>query len=104
MTNDTKNFDAHLAAFVIGCNLIREKHYAGHPDVNPRLGVEMGRRYVKLIDQTYSRSVYCFVDRETGNVLKAASWKAPAKGTRGNIYNADNGLTRMTPYGTAYNI
>ncbi len=29
-----------------------------------------------------SRSVYCFVDLENGDVLKSASWKAPAKYNR----------------------
>lgn len=46
--------------------------------------------------------VICFVDFETGDVLKAAGWKAPAKWARGNIYDADNGLKTFGPYGPAY--
>lgn len=34
-----------------------------------------------------SRSVVCFVDKDTGDILKAACWNAPAKGARGNIYD-----------------
>lgn len=31
------------------------------------------------------RSVHCFVDNLTGDVFKAAGWKAPAKGARYNL-------------------
>ncbi len=36
-------------------------------------------------------SAYCFIDMQ-GNIYMAASWKAPAKGIRGNIIdvNTDN--------------
>ena len=33
------------------------------------------------------RSVHCFVDNFTGDVFKAAGWKAPAKGARYNLLN-----------------
>ena len=33
-------------------------------------------------------SVHAFVDNQTGDLLKAAGWKAPAKGVRGNIVTA----------------
>lgn len=50
-----------------------------------------------------SGSVHAFIDKTTGNVLKAAGWKAPAKGVRGNIHDEHNGLARMGPHGPAYN-
>ena len=46
-------------------------------------------------------SAHLFVDKRTGDVLKSASWNAPAKGARGNIFNPDNGLTNVTSYGAA---
>lgn len=50
------------------------------------LEVETGRKYVKLVsNRSGSRSVWCFVEKETGDILKAASWKAPAKHSRGNV-------------------
>jgi hypothetical protein len=61
--------------------------------------IKQSRKFIKIIRGT---SVHCFIERETGNVLKAASWKAPAKGTRGNIFNEDNGLNSITPYSVAY--
>ena len=48
--------------------------------------VQKGKKNVKYISETSgSKSVVCFVEIETGNVLKAASWAAPAKGARGHI-------------------
>ena len=49
--------------------------------------VETGKKYHKVIfvDGGGGRSVHCFVDKQTGSVLKSASWKAPAKGERYNL-------------------
>ena len=54
--------------------------------------IESGRKYHKIImvidngpDRSPSRSVHAFVDKNTGSVLKSASWKAPAKGERCNL-------------------
>ena len=50
--------------------------------------VETGRKYHKIImvvpngDRPASRSVHAFVDKKTGELYKAASFKAPAKGVR----------------------
>ena len=49
--------------------------------------IETGKKYHKviMIDGGSSRSVHCFIDKQTGSVLKSASWKAPAKGERYNL-------------------
>ena len=49
--------------------------------------IESGKKYHKviMIDGGSSRSVHCFIDKQTGSVLKSASWKAPAKGERYNL-------------------
>ena len=43
--------------------------------------IETGRKYHKIImvTESDSRSVHGFVDKKTGEVYMAASWKAPAK-------------------------
>ena len=43
--------------------------------------IESGRKYNKIIMETGagSRSVHAFIDKNTGEVYKPASWKAPAK-------------------------
>ena len=51
--------------------------------------VETARKYHKLIMVTKggARSIHAFVDVKTGDVLKPASFKAPAKGVRYNMLN-----------------
>ena len=46
--------------------------------------IETGKKYHKVvfIDGGGSHSVHAFIDKQTGEVYKSASWKAPAKGVR----------------------
>ena len=46
--------------------------------------IETGRKYHKIVMETeqQSKSVHAFVDKKTGELYKAASYKAPAKGVR----------------------
>jgi len=46
--------------------------------------IETGKKYHKVIFVSGggSRSVHCFIDKQTGQMYKSASWKAPAKGVR----------------------
>jgi len=46
--------------------------------------IETGRKYHKIVqtDRGGSKSVHAFVDKKTGELYKAASFKAPAKGVR----------------------
>ena len=47
---------------------------------------ETGRKYHKIVmNAAGSRSVHAFVDKKTGSVYKAASWRGPAKGERCNL-------------------
>jgi hypothetical protein len=75
----------------------------------PEIKAAFGERYVKVYrleiasnGSLLSRSVHSFVDQTNGDVLKAASWRSPAKHARGNIYDADYGLSRVTAYGPEY--
>jgi hypothetical protein len=52
---------------------------------------------------TQSKCVHCFVDMETGDIYKAAGWKAPAKGVRGNIFDDNFSINKgVTEYGASY--
>lgn len=53
----------------------------------PLFTVDKGRKYDKIVQIDSSRSVHSFIEKSTGNIFKAASWNAPAKHARGNIYN-----------------
>jgi len=46
--------------------------------------VETGKKYHKviLVNGGGSRSVHCFIDKNTGEVYKSATWRSPAKGVR----------------------
>jgi hypothetical protein len=63
------------------------------------IGIEMGQKFARITTTHRSerdgvvvdgqKLVYCFVDLSNGDILKAAGWKAPAKGKRGSIFNDD---------------
>jgi len=46
--------------------------------------IETGKKYHKVIfvDGGGQRSAHAFIDKNTGEVYKTASWKSPAKGVR----------------------
>ena len=44
--------------------------------------IQTGRKYHKIIDHPEHGGVHAFVDKNTGQVYKPASYKAPAKGVR----------------------
>ena len=79
-------------------------------NIAPKLLVESeGRKFVKLgvfrknkTDTFVCDSVYCFIDKSNGNVLKAATFKAPApNGVRGNLFDADI-LNKVDTHGVCY--
>jgi hypothetical protein len=50
--------------------------------------IKPGQKYDKII-YSYEKggaSVHAFVDKNTGDIYKAKSWKSPAKGIRFNIH------------------
>lgn len=65
----------------------------------PAMTVTFGPRYIRVMRDN---SAHAFIDRTTGDVLKPASWRAPAKHARGNIFDPSNGMGSMGPYGPAY--
>lgn len=51
-------------------------------DVQVIISIEPGRRFARVVyedSRSLSRHVHAFVDLRTGDVLKAAGWKAPQK-------------------------
>ena len=101
-------------AWLTGANKVFEDHrQLNHPTLPKEMLVASeGDRYIKVsrisenVDPVTHRpivnSAYGFIDRTNGDVLMAASWRAPAKHARGNIFNPDNGLPCVGPYGIAY--
>jgi len=93
--------DDRVIIFFTGAKKINKKHNEKFfPNVPlDKFRMTQGKRYIKVIR---GGSVHCFIDRINGDVLKAASWNAPAKHARGNIWDDDNGLNCMSEYGAAY--
>lgn len=106
MTMTVAEMTAKLAAFVQAAQAVVDAHYTKNfPSQGAKLTIEMGKRYARIVTTSTglgaSRSVYCFIDMTNGDVLKAASWKAPAKGARGSIL-ADNVVGGVTAHGGRY--
>jgi len=52
---------------------------------SPEFGIEPGKKFIRITLTVFGqKSVHCFIDAQ-GNIYKAASWNARAKGIRGNI-------------------
>lgn len=59
---------------------------------------EAGSKYVKVVSISAggSRSVHCFVEKANGNILRAASWKSPARNfVRGNVFDQASYINRV---------
>lgn len=59
---------------------------------NPRIEIKKGRKYFKI---TREGSVIGFVDTTTGDIFKAASWRAPAPHARGNVFSDQHGAEAL---------
>lgn len=72
-----------------------------------KLVTSVGPKYVKVIEErtadgkVISRSAWAFIDKETGDVFKPATWKTPAKHARANIFKPNTWST-VSAYGPAY--
>ena len=76
------------------CRSLEENYKLRYPDSSQpiKFRMEFGRKYIKIIQQDYDTfrdrneyrdgGVHAFVDRNTGEVYKPASWKSPAKHVR----------------------
>lgn len=86
------DFETEFESFVEKCRKIVKAAQASYD-----IRVDSGKRYRRLVridNRSEFGSVFCFVDTTNGNVLKADSFKAPAKGARGNIFDEHNGTAR----------
>lgn len=55
---------------------------------NPIVSLDVGRKFTRVVKTTWGQaSAYCFIDNTTGDLLKNAGYRTPAKGARGSIWN-----------------
>lgn len=94
----SENFDLAFTEFLDavqqGINTIPES-------VRGSVILKSGSKNIKVMQKGFgSLSVYCFVEKATGDILKPASYKAAVKGARGNIYKPSTYEgARRDPYG-----
>jgi hypothetical protein len=105
-------FEKWLAGCIAMVQLYQQQNYPSLPAKN--LETEWGTRYIRICDverntgadaatrPSNRRGAWAFIDRTTGDVLKPASFKTPAKHARGNIFDPQNGMGSMGAYGPAY--
>ena len=108
-----ENFELALTNFVSGAQAIIDKEYNSNDVFNRKLSIDpKGKKYKRIVVKdhdkegnplNHSGSVFCFINMENGDVLKAAGWKSPAKGARSNINNDVNGVDGVNEYGANYN-
>lgn len=75
----------------------------------PKVEIEEGNRYIRVKVNEYDfagvkkrSQIHTFIDRTNGDILKAATWKAPQKnGVRGNIFNEEP-TTGVNYFGAIY--
>jgi hypothetical protein len=96
-------FENAFQTFLAGCRKIYLDNVT-QTLIQKDLGYTAGKRYYKVVTlrKDERESVWAFVDTQTGDVLKAASWSAPAKHARGNIFDPYNGLKYIQWTGPMY--
>lgn len=104
---DRADFQTNLQGFVSALQDVFNREYATKfPMLEiPTLVVTSGRKYAKVVRRERGQlgSVYCFVEKDTGDVYKAATWSSPYTngGPRSNIGGANYGVpAHADPYGS----
>jgi len=122
-----KDFDGALNSFVIGVKKIIDDYFGSqfpntHATIEHDILVNYGPRFAKIVNvererdnprKEIAKSAFAFVaigdgnnktlgEWKAGDIFKPASWSTPAKGARGNIFDDDNGLSKIGPYGPQY--
>ena len=81
------------------CKSLEENYQQSFPNSSSdkTFKMELGRKYWKIVQtdidadgKVWSGGVHAFVDRNTGQVYKPASWKSPAKHVRYDLRIINN--------------
>ena len=100
----SEKFLSRLNEFTAALQKMINEHFAQNLSnlTPPEVVVMNGVKNVRIVrKEPHTRSVHCFISKETGDIFKAAGWAAPAPHARGNIYNEDM-MKGVTVYGAEY--
>ncbi|WP_316196674.1 hypothetical protein [Bradyrhizobium sp. SZCCHNS3053] len=100
-TKFEREFGPALQRFFEGCQRIANEHTAANYSNNEKPPFKLEELKVRWRIRREG-SAHAFVCKNTGDVLMPASWSKPAKHARGNIFDDQNGLGQMGPYGPKY--
>lgn len=110
-------FDEAMEPFLAGAQQKIDEYNAQYEHIERSwLEVEKGRRYAKVIlyskdrdradgtvRQPHRDHTYCFVDMDSGNILKAGGPSGPQdQHPRGNIFAPDHGVSGVNWFGAVY--
>lgn len=84
--------------FITECQKMIDTNEANSTFKSKPLEFRTGKKYHKVIKDG---SVFAFIDKNTGDIYKPASYSIPAKHIRGNV-NKPDWIKCMTPYGPNY--
>jgi hypothetical protein len=97
--------DEQIETFLETCRSIAHKPYESGEYVGerPTFKAMIGAKYARIVRCLRNgESAHCFIDLDTGDVLKADGWKRPAKKPRGNLFDDDGGAYGLTEHGARY--
>jgi len=102
---DKEAYDREVANFLAALTEKTKKFYEtqGFSRLTPPVfEIDKGRKFDKVVrNESNRRSVYCYIDKASGGLLKG-DWRAVQDHReRGNIFNEDC-LAGCDPYGLAY--
>lgn len=120
--SENPEFPSRFRSFLTAIQGRMVKHYVadGMPNQMSIITFDEGSKYIRLWRRDREilhkngeiifsgklrsgKTVYAFIDKNTGNIYKADGWKKPnTKHIRGNIFEADYGLAATGPYGIEY--
>lgn len=105
LANEGKEVRLQAVLDVLNAHL-REYYTQSFPSLEAaQLSIDekVGNKYIRIWSGRGShRSAYCFLDYQ-GNIYKPATWKAPAKHTRGSIFEDKCSWGKgLGPYGASY--
>lgn len=122
-TTTDEQFNAALQTWLTAVQAKINAYFAAnYTNLKPSvLELVHGDRYVRVISHdvsvsgivSKSGSAFAFIDKtggkigkslnhKRGDILKPASFRVPSPHSRGNIFNPDNGLSKVGVYGPDY--
>ena len=113
MSESNDNFEAKLQSWLAACQVLVNEYYANHYInlTSPTLALHRrGSKFLRVDSDTSSYAFIALVDSESkalgkvkqGDVMRSATYKTPAKHARGSVFDDQNGMGMMGPYGPAY--